>query len=202
MTGGKKHVAPGLTLIEILIVVALFATASVILSQTFLSFTRLHRKIANSAVLAEDMRYAMELMTRETRKKLINYDPASGYPDEVTAAASSILHLVDAQGNTRDIAARANPDCGDPTVTNCLALSDDGGATWNPITGTRINVKRFGVYVRPTKDPFAIDASGATLADEQPMATVHLELEYVAPDARDNTSLEAQTTVSSRIYKR
>lgn len=193
MTGGNRHVAPGLTLIEILIVVALFATASVILSQTFLSFTRLHRKIANSAVLAEDMRYAMELMVRETRKKLINY---------AAPASPSVLRLVDAQGNTLDIASRPNPDCGDPTVTNCLALSNDGGATWNPITGTHVNVKSFGVVVRPTVDPFATDASGAYLANEQPMATLHLELEYVAPNVRDNTSLEAQTTVSSRIYKR
>ncbi len=145
MTGDKRR-ASGLTLIEILIVVMLFSTAAILLAQIFLSFTRLHRKIANTALLAQDTRYAMELMVRETRKKLINYDPVKGYPDAATVSASSILHLVDAQGNTLDITSRSNPDCGDPTVTNCLALSEKGGA-WNPITGKRVNVKQFRVFV-------------------------------------------------------
>ncbi|MEK7116148.1 MAG: hypothetical protein AAB879_02005 [Patescibacteria group bacterium] len=199
---GGKHRAPGLTLIEILIVVTLFAKATVILSQIFLSFTRMHRTIANSALLAQDMRYAMELIVRETRKKLINYDPVTGYPDDASAFSSSMLRLVDAKGNRIDISVQSSGVCLDTTVTSCLALSENGGV-WNPITGKRVNVKRFGVYVRPAKDPFVVDlGTGTYLANEQPMATIHLELEYVAPDSRDNSTLETQTTVSSRIYKR
>jgi prepilin-type N-terminal cleavage/methylation domain-containing protein len=198
MTGVRRRIrrAPGFSLIEILIVVTLFSFASVILSQTYISFNRLHRKVSNAAVLAQDMRFATEFLVREARNKSINYP---SYPDETTVASSTTIHLKGIS-DTTDIDIRTT-ECGDIAGVRCLAVSKDGGTTWSPITAKRVNVKSFNAFVRPTQSPF-VPVSGSYPVSIQPFVTVNIALEYVADNPRDNTELQAQTTVSSRVYLR
>lgn len=196
MIGNKK---PGLTLIEILIVVAIFATSAVILSQIFVQNTRLQRRVANMAGLSQEMRFVMELLTRETRNKIVNYDPTTGYTTEVSIASSEALHLVNRAGEPTNITVESDPTiCGAPV--KCLAYSTGAGPK-TAITGKSINIKFFNVSIRPTKSPFAL-VGGSYSSNVQPFATFTLELEYLAPSPRDNSTLLAQTTVSSRIYQR
>ncbi len=192
MTGNSyRKLAPGFTVIEMLVTITIFSFVAVILSQTFISFNRLHRKIANTAVLGQDARFAMEMLTREGRNKLVDY--AGG----VLPVADTQLSLVSKDGASHvQVAMKIPADavCEDLSV-NCLALSTDGGLTWNTITSKHVNVKQFDVMVRPLTDPFAPGASG-----NQPFITVVMTLEYLADNPQDNASLQTQTTVSSRIY--
>ncbi len=199
MIGGSPTRRPGLTLIEILITTALFAMASIVLAQIFVSFNRLDRKISYTALIASDLRYDMELLVRESRNKLVNYDVATGYPDAATAAASSELHLIDPKGEPTDVALRT-VECGDLAGIRCLAMRRPSvaGGDWQPITGKHVNVRSFGVYVRPNADPFAQGSA----VNVQPMVTFKLDLEYVATNPADNVRLDAQTTVSTRTYQR
>lgn len=199
MTGAKRRMARagGFTLIEILIVTLLFALASTILAQTFVGFNQLHRRVANAATLAQDMRFATELLVREARNKSINY---AAYPIVDEAASSTVLHLVSAAG-TEDISIQSSAVCADPSGANCLALSVDNGVTWNPITSTHVNVKRFGVYIRPTSSPF-ISTNGAYSSNLQPIVTFVLDTEYLGTGPNDHVSLTAQTSVTSRAYQR
>ncbi len=193
----KKSRLPGLTLLEVLISVAIFALAAVVLSQTFISFNRLHRQVSNKAVLAGELRTAMELLVRETRNKRVNYDSISGYVDAASVASSTSLHLVDASGGTTDVEVRADV-CGEAGV-RCLAMqrsSVPGG--WQPITGKHVDVTSFGVYIRPTTNPFARGSS----VNIQPLVTFHLGVAYLTKNPKDGATLEAQTAVSTRIYER
>jgi prepilin-type N-terminal cleavage/methylation domain-containing protein len=193
MTGAKRS---GFSLFEMLIVVALFSTAAVILSQLFVSFNQLHRKIANVAVLSQDMRFAMELMVRAARSNRIDYSAAP------IAGKTNGMRLVTPTGGTIDIALRTGSDCQDTTVTNCLALSVDGGTVWQPITAHRVNVANFDVYVRPSDSPFDGVSGGGYASDLQPFVTFNLGLDYRAEIAKDRVNLRAQTTVTSRQYAR
>lgn len=181
---------------EMLIVVALFSAASVILSQTYVSFNQLHRKVANAAILGQDMRFATELIVRAARNNRIDF---TGQP---LPARDNRLRLLTSTGGTIDIAARTGAaDCQDTTVTTCLAMSLDGGTTWQPITARRVNVTNFDVYVRPSNSPF-IPTGGGYDNDTQPFVTVNIGLQYMAPNPKDQVRLRAQTTVASRVYVR
>lgn len=189
--------ASGFSLMEMLIVISLFSFASVILAQIFISFNRLHRQVSNRAILGQDMRFAMELIVRSARNNQIDY---SGQP---LASKDSVLRL---KTPTGVIAIGPRPggaggDCQDATVTQCLALSIDGGTTWQPISAKRVNVTNFDVYVRPSETPFVLSGSSYT-SDSQPFVSVNLGLQYLAEAPRDRVVLQAQTTVSSRVYLR
>lgn len=205
MIGAKQRLntRSGFTLIEILIVVALFSMAMLILSEVFLAFNRLHRKISNQVVLSQDMRFATELLVRESRNKAFNYDPTAYLSG--TVASSSEMHLIDADGTQEDIAVVSGASCGDVATINCLALrqTPPGGvaSAWSPITSKHVNVLMFGSYVRPTVSPF-IPQSDGSYVNVQPMATIVLNLQYATGDVQTSSTLEAQTTVSSRIYQR
>ena len=202
MTGAKRHLRTraGFSLIEILIVVALFALASIILSQVFLSFNRLHRKISDQVVLSQDMRFAMELLVREVRNKSVNYQAA--YATGGSVASSSEMHLLGTNDATDVAVTNDQTICGDAPGTNCLVLSKDSGTSWSPITSKHVNVLLFGAYVRPTTSPFVLQPDGTYPNNVQPMMTINLNLQYLAPNPADDTSLQAQTSVSSRIYQR
>lgn len=194
MTGANKKL-PGFSLFEMLLVVALFMTSSVILSQMFISFNQLHRRVSNMAVLGQDMRFATELIVRAARNNQIDYsyEPLLSYDNQ--------LSLVTGNGGTINIALLNGADCADATVTNCLAMSLDGGTTWQPITARRVNVTEFGVYVRPLNSPFVPSASGYD-NNNQPFVTFKIGMQYMADDVRDRVKMESQATVTSRIYAR
>jgi len=192
MIGGKK---PGFSLFEMLLVVALFMTSAVILSQVFVSYNRLHRKIANLSVVGQDTRFAMELIVRAVRNNQIDYTY------EPLDVRREQLSLKTPDGGTIDIARITSDLCLDPLIEYCLGLSLDGGATWQPITAKRINVKNFDVYTLPLSSPF-IQSGVSYSSNQQPMTTINLGLEYMANDPKDNARLQTQTTVTSRVYVR
>ena len=191
MIGDKIKRQPGFSLIEMLLVVLIFSIASTVLSQIFIQITRLERRVSNTAVLSQDMRFATELLVRAARSNYIDYGAAP------LPTRSSSLVLDTLAGGRVQIATSTNPGCNDTSVTSCLALSVDGGATWNIITSKRVNVTNFDVYVRPSVSPFTTPG-----VNNQPMVTVNLGLQYMADNPNERVSLQAQTSVSSRLYQR
>lgn len=194
----RRTVRSGFSLLEMLIVIALFSTLTVIVSQTFISFSTLHRRTANTAVVGAEMRFAMEYMVRAARNRELNYVSGPLDPQD------TVLHLRDTSGATLDIGPRpggTSGDCKDATVAQCLAVSVDGGATWQPLTGKRVEVTNFRVYPRPVDSPF-VAVSGAYPSNTQPFVTVTVGLRYMSERVQEQASLEAQTTVSSRMYAR
>lgn len=192
MTGVKR--SPGFTLIEMMIVVALFSTAAVVLSQIFVGFNRLHHKVANQSILGQDMRFVMEYVVQAARTNQIDYASP-------VLPKGTVLRLITPTGGTVQISLQPSAVCDDSSGASCLAVSTDGGATWQPLTAKRVNVKQFDVYVRPTTSPFVL-ANGAFTSNVQPFVTVHLVLEYLAPLETERVMLSSQTSVSSRVYLR
>ncbi|MBI4139156.1 hypothetical protein HY479_03335 [Candidatus Uhrbacteria bacterium] len=181
---------------EMLIVVALFSVSVVVLAQTFASFNQLHRRIANRAVLSQDTRFIMESLVRTVRNLPLSYIVSP-------LARESELRLDQADGMVLvvKLSAPGQAECADLPTVSCLLLSTDGGTTWAPISGKRINIERFDVYARPSDSPF-IPIGGVYPNDIQPFVTVSLRTQYMADNPKDRVTLEAQTTVSSRVYAR
>ena len=195
MTGAERK---GYTLVELLIVTAIFAIMATVLTQIFVSFNQLQRKIANAAILGQDMRFATELIVREARNDEIDYTAYGG----TIGAVDTVLKLKKQNGMSVWIGRRTTADSCDLTLTDsCIALSVNGGLTWSQITSGRVSVPAFSVFIRPTVSPF-VPVGGSYPNDTQPFVTVNTSLLYKAERPKDQVTLQTQTTVSSRVYKR
>lgn len=200
MIGDKRRtsrlghgIRPGYTLIELLIVTSIFTIAMTILSSTYISFNQLHRKVANRAILGQDMRYIMELIIRAARNLPIDY--TASIPDKDNQITFLIFNTIPVV-----VAKRSAPDCTDTTVSSCLAFQVNGGP-WAQLTSNRVEVTNFDVYIRPSVSPF--EAVGNSYPNNtQPLMTLNLGLVYKAERPKDNVTLQAQTAVSSRLYLR
>ena len=180
-----------------------FSIAAAILSETFISFNELHRKVANAAILGQDMRFIMEALVREARNDEIDYAAYGG----TVSPVSSILKLKKQNGIHIWIAmgapgaAPGSPSCEETTVAHCLSISIDDGTTWFQVTSPLVEVESFNVYVRPSVSPF-VPVSGSYPNDVQPFVTANLDLLYKAAQTKARVTLQAQTSVSSRVYRR
>lgn len=188
-----RRARPGYTLIELLIVTAIFTIAMTILSSTYISFNQLQRKVANRAVLGQDMRFAMEAIIRAARNLPIDYSATLPAKDsQITFIVFNVVPVT--------LAKRSAPDCTDTTVSSCLAISV-GGGPWSQLTSNRVEVTNFDVYVRPAVSPF--EAVGNSYPNNtQPFVTLNLGLKYKAERPKDEVTLQAQTAVASRLYLR
>lgn len=197
----KAKKPEGYSLIEMLVVLALFGMASLILVQTFLTFVRLSHKTANAAVVQQDMRFTMEYVARAVRNTPIDYSVA------VEQATTTLRLKAPGQPATIiKLSALADALCLDPSGARCLLVSVDDGTTWSPITSKHVNVDRFKVYIQPTASPFKLVSNPPNPDDypnsQQPLATIEVGLTYQALSPKENVSLDAQTTISSREYAR
>lgn len=187
---GAKTKKPGFSLLEMLLVILIFSLASGALAEIFLNVTRLQRRISYNSTLSQDMRFIMEMAVRSARNNFIDYSV------QPLANKTNSFKLLTPDGGSIEVAPMDSVTCGDSTVTNCLMLRQNGG-TWYPLTSKRVNVKYFDVYMRPPTSPFT-DLTN----NQQPFVTFNVGLEFKAPNPADNVSLQAQSTVSSRIYQR
>ena len=190
---------PGFSVIELLVVMVLFAVSITILSQTYLAFIRLSHRTANSASVQQDVRFAFEYMARNIRNMPIDY-PA---PPLALESVTSTLRLR-SENQPAWIIKRSAPGdarCADDPDVSCLIVSSDDGVNWAPITAKHVNVETFKIYVRPEQSPFAL-VGGNYTSDQQPFVTIQMKLTYKTSVEKEKVSLEAQTTIASRVYVR
>jgi hypothetical protein len=182
-----------------LIVVAIFAIASLSIAATYINFTRLHRRVANGEVLGEEMRFMTELLVRTARANTVEY------PDlpATIVSPTSTLRLLTNGGEPIWIErfATSSSICAGLDAA-CLGLSTDSGTNWSAISGKYIAINKFDVYITPTANPFEPIGVGIYNNNNQPRVTFAIDATYVAPSTREQASLRLQTSVSSRLYLR
>ena len=192
--------APGYTVLELLVVMLLFAIIITILSQTYISFIRLYHKMGYSSLLQQDLRYFTEYTARLARNTPVDFSVLS-----TSETASSTLSFKPDNGLATIIKLSAYGDawCADDATVRCLLLSKDGGASWSPLTSKHVNVEEFKAVVWPKLSPFEMSPStGDYNNNTQPMVTVYLKLKYMARLEQERVTSDVQTTISSRVYVR
>lgn len=190
----------GFTIVEMLVVIVIFSTASVVIAAISINFTHLHRRVANAETLGEELRYMTEFIVRQTRNRAVSYSP------NPLAYQRNRLDLVngDDELTAFSFASAADAACSGLNVTTgCLAMFEEGTTpSWVPLSGRRIDIKRFIVYTSPISDPFAPIGYGTYANDSQPIVTIFIEAEYRSDNPNESASMTLQTSVSSRVYQR
>lgn len=174
----------GFTLVEMLVVLAIFGTAMVVASDLFLRVTDTGRRVELLNRMQGEVRFALEKISREVRTGRIDY-PAYGGP---IGAPSAILRMRNAQGAAISFSFR------DDTIRIVSGGSDE------PLLGAGIIIDQASFYIDPPRDPFSRNAQGAFDADTHPRVTIAFRVRGTG--LLENTQLLVQTTVSSRYYAR
>lgn len=190
----------GFTLVEMMVVLAIFSVATVTIVDIFMMAGRAQRRTLAVERIQSDARYSMEAMSREIRMDSIDYDwyaSAGGI-----SVPEDKLALRDADNNSI-IFEKSGPNYPCPSGTgSCLLVSLDGGNAWASITSSSNTVLDLKFYIDPLVDPFTVNAGHAYNSDDQPRVTIVLVTEGVGvrPDEQQTAYLE--TTVSNRVYRR
>ncbi|MEK7497127.1 MAG: prepilin-type N-terminal cleavage/methylation domain-containing protein [Patescibacteria group bacterium] len=185
---------PGFTLMEIVIVLALFALASVLIAGIFVNMQTTQRRVRDNQELITDARYLLEVIAREVRSDFIDY---TGQPLPVN---TDVLSLKSPSGTPVVLAHSDAVTCG--TVYKCATISRDGG-TVSSITSKNLAVEHLQFYVSPLTDPFPTNVLSTT-EDKQPRVTIVLKASNAPKNPRpsETKAFYLQTTVSARAYVR
>lgn len=188
----------GFTLIEMIVVLAIFSVATVVIVDIFMMASRAQRRTLTVQKIQSDARFSMEAIAREARMDMIDY---AYYGETISEIPTTVLALRD-QDDNQIILKKSDEDC--PSGTDqCLVVSIDGGTNWASITSRGVRVVSLNFYIAPLVDPFKLNAENGTYAsDNQPRVTVVLSVEGVGVRPEEQTTVNLQTTVSNRIYRR
>jgi len=168
----------GFTLVELLVAMAVFALAIVAITGIFISVTKTQRKSRIEQRVQAEARYTLDMISREIRDSYIDY---------AQPFSTSVLHLERPGG--QKVAFNV--------VGNTLQMTIDSG-TPTAISSSNVKVADLRFYVTPGTDPFVEGGP-----NEQPRVTISLTIEDKdAAKAEEQAEIEAQTTISSRQYRR
>lgn len=188
----------GFTLVEMMVVLAIFSMATVVIVDIFMMASKAQRRTLAIEKVQSDARYSMEAIFREVKMDMIDYGWA-GYAGGITLPEDA-LALRDADDNSV-IFKKSADDCPVGTAA-CLAVSLDGGLTWASITSEGNNVEDLKFYIDPAVDPFLMNAGHVYDSDNQPRVTIALTTKGIGGRAEEQQTIYLQTTVSGRIYRR
>ena len=205
MTGNSKQKKPsnqkGFTMMEILVVLAIFSTAVLILSDIFLMTQRVQRKITIIQRAQSDARFAMEAISRETRMGTIDYEY---YGDQVPTGAVEELALIDVDENKIKFY-KSEEECPE-NIPSCLIFSLDigeGEIRWASITPKEVELIDLKFYITPKQNPFNLDLeSGEYDSNIQPSVTMVIVSEGTSLKEEERGRVYLQSTVTTRTYKR
>jgi prepilin-type N-terminal cleavage/methylation domain-containing protein len=188
----------GFTLVEMMVVLAIFSVATVVIVDIFMMAGKAQRRTLAIEKIQSDARYSMEAISKEIKMDMIDYDWV-GYAGGITSPEDA-LALLDADNNSIIFKISAD-DC--PVGTNkCLVVSLDGGLTWASITSEGNNVEDLKFYIDPAVNPFVMNAVNMYDSDNQPRVTIVLAAKGIDGRVEEQQTVYLQTTVSSRIYRR
>jgi prepilin-type N-terminal cleavage/methylation domain-containing protein len=185
----------GFSLIELIVVMALFLTLMLVVSDIFLSVSMVQRKTLAFQQARNDLQFNLEQIVQQIRLNKIDYDYYGGAP----AGATDKLALLNRDGQLilfEKVAAHCPAG-----VQSCLSRAI--GEERAIISADNIDIVKLEFNISPKKNPYEFNqAENKFLNDEQPLVTVSLVGKTLAPLEADQKEIFLQTSVVSRFYVR
>lgn len=204
----------GFTLLEMLIAITIFSIMVGAVAGIYVSFTKLQARAKAYERLQNDTNYALEFMAREFRAGTVfDYTPNDSCDPNLIIGLSNPTECIALQRE-------------DGTLELFTIYTENGiralyfiTPTINVLTGKyewATDPKKFSILlaasldsivvepngfqfkISPTSDPF-VDGSSE---NRQPMITIQLKTKYVGGRTLEMVTQTAQTTISTRVYKR
>jgi prepilin-type N-terminal cleavage/methylation domain-containing protein len=206
-----QHRPVGFSLVEMLVVVAVFSVTTIIVAQIFATVQQAQVRVEQGQDVSESGRFLLEAMSRELRLGTVDYAyySAKGLlpldrPQTVLATRDMVgdQYVYRQNGTQLDLCiAPANIVEGGGDPDQCLAAGN--GPQWQVVTSEDQRLKELQFYISPSQDPFQFeeDASQYRGGHVQPRVTILLQMEPEEGQS-EGQIVTLQTTIVSRRYER
>ncbi|MFH2018894.1 MAG: prepilin-type N-terminal cleavage/methylation domain-containing protein [bacterium] len=192
----------GYTLIEMLVVLAIFSTFVIIAADLFLTVNRVQRETQVSERVLSESRFILETIARDVRAGLIDYKEFGNPADPADAIVNPSDELIYINSVSERVRIKKNTNfCPSSESMPCVTISRNNGATWASMTPLGIKVIDLKFIIQPDQDPFYFNGLN-WLSDKQPMITVILTLGSTDEISQKYFEITTQTTISVRGYGR
>lgn len=187
----------GFTLMEILVVLGIFATISVAVTDIFLLSTKAQRRVGNAEQTQADVRSALEYLVRAVRTGTIAYDVL---PNPLPFPLTSIA-VRNGSGTLLVFSLSSDSAVCGTSAVPCLVVTEGESAPQTaPLTSSEVAVADVRFFLLPSADPFHFDSqTGSYASDAQPLLTVSMT---VFPPGKPEQQTVLQTSVTPRQYAR
>lgn len=191
----------GFTLVEVLVVVAIFSVVVVSVINLFLLGSRAQRRVEGREAVASAARSVIETMARDVRNGGVDYGRYQSSSIDLTQP-TDVLHLK--QG--KRWYTQSTDGCLDAQSTPCVVLTEatdpNSQETTASITPRNMMVETFQVRVSPAISSVDINpATGQYPSDVAQVITILLTLRATAGPAAGEL-VTVQTSVAPRLYVR
>lgn len=195
MIGDKR----GFTLMEVLVVVAIFSVVTLALVNVFLLSNRAQRKTQSAEALHSVAVQIMNRIASDIRRSGLDYAPYVAQAADLSQPVG-FLFLQD-PGRTF---ATATVGCANAASTPCMQVAQkdavSGEFVSETMTPAGVQVEQFSVWITPSQDPYTLVAGTGTYAADTPVTvTVLLQIRGSGPGA---SSIRQQQTITMRRYVR
>lgn len=204
------------TVIEIVIVMAIFSIVLGVIIQIFVFTTRTQRQSRSVQEAYAQGRAAVEALAREVQNGSVDYlyyaDELNG--SQLTTQPVSVAALRDSLG--AEVQLRCVEHLAEGGVQACSAATPELGqvqlcrgsgcssGSWAGVTDEATDVTSWRVWLGPVDDPFRRDPANpaAYLANVQPWVTASIVVQPTSVAGSQPDPVRLQATVSSRTYLR
>lgn len=200
------HHPRGFTLMEIVVAMGIFMVVSLVIAEIFVNVQRAQQRLRDNQVVATELRYLFDVVSREVRSDKIDYSPGACATSGSIAVSAAADTLNLCSGDGTPVSFRLNSSCF--TVggvsEGCAEVwrNTGAGSSWQPITSQALTVDSLTFYVTPLTDPFPSNGATSSTPDVQPRVTIVMKGTSLSARATDRTSFFLQTSVTSRTYAR
>lgn len=166
----------GFSLVEIIVVVAVFSVTVLVATNIFLLSSRSQRLATSAQKIQGDIRFALEAIAREVRFGTIDYDCYDGVPPacdpsgvpinlEVDEGLTNLLAIVDSSGNKIRFMVDPFATIGSSKLYVCLEKAETPSIDecqfepgWEQVTPEGVKVIPGGTnfYISPHRSPFVL----------------------------------------------
>ena len=185
----------GFTLIEMLVVMAIFMTVMLVVSDLFLTITMSQEKTLSGQKAMNDLQFNLDDLLRKIRASRLDYE---AYNQPITNPVT-ILNLLDRDGNKFAIK-KDVVNCKSPAIS-CMKMVK--GFSEYVLSTNQLDVSRLDFYIQPGVNPFKYDEALKRFgSDQMPLVTIVIGGESLESNIKNRRKVDLQTSVSFRNYDR
>ncbi|MDD3284679.1 MAG: prepilin-type N-terminal cleavage/methylation domain-containing protein [Patescibacteria group bacterium] len=178
----KKHNFEAFTIMEMIVATAIFSIIMTMYLGIFISTFRANGKMVAKQKVQNEVRYIIDVMSKEIRLGTINYD----YYSSAVSNPELVLALKDVSENHVYF----------DNNNGILRIKYDENDTWHELSTSNIYIEDLKFYISPINNPF----SQAESVKAQPLVTLFMKIKYNDESSNDGIMI-IQTSISSRQYK-
>ncbi len=192
----------GFTLLEMLVVSAIFIMALTAMVSIFVQTSRAQKTLASSEKLQADTRYIVELMAREVRNNRIDYNFYDGAAKK-NLSDQPVNYLALMDSDNKQIIFYYDDSESSKKIKICRYIDDEincNNERYYNVTPDDISVTSMKFFITPATDPFVV--YDVDRFDKQPLVTIALTTQSLTGSIDGPDWIRYQTAVSPRYYIR